>query len=214
MNDLKQSFFFPQDTTEIWLPVRGYEGLYLVSDRGQVKYAVTRGGRSGGGGRCKAGTLKRLSETKDGYLYTSLTDAYGNEKKIYLHRIVLESFMPCDGMENLDVNHVNGQKNDCCLSNLEWLTHRDNIMHARTVLKAWDRYKYYRLRVTSEQHADIEAILAVTNESYAELIHRLVSQEAQRLQCSYRGDSAGDRKQKRVAGKPLAVKRPVTLPLF
>lgn len=50
-------------------------------------------------------------------------------KKIYLHRIVADSFFEGDHSE-LDVNHIDGDKTNNCVGNLEWCTRKENIRHA------------------------------------------------------------------------------------
>ena len=53
----------------------------------------------------------------------------GRRKMKYLHRLVAETFIP--NPENLpEVNHKDGNKSNNCVDNLEWVTHRDNQIHA------------------------------------------------------------------------------------
>ena len=54
----------------------------------------------------------------------------GKEKKIFIHRLVLMTFNPVDGMEKLQVNHIDGDKSNNNLSNLEWCTQSENQKHA------------------------------------------------------------------------------------
>lgn len=183
MSNHTQQHLFPQATVETWRPVRNYENLYHVSDQGRVRYAKTRGGR--GGTQYQTGALKKLSVGKYGYIYTSLTDENGDEKKFFIHRLVMEAFAPCEGMDDLDVNHEDGDKSNCRLSNLSWMTHRDNIMHARNVLRAWGYRKNYRLSLDEVRHKALEAILQTTEETYEAFVQRLIAQEASRLNLSF-----------------------------
>ncbi len=51
-------------------------------------------------------------------------------KSVLVHRAVMETFNPVEGMENLQVNHIDGDKSNNCLSNLEWVDRSENMRHA------------------------------------------------------------------------------------
>lgn len=79
----------------------------------------------------KTGKLKKLSPilTHYGYYDVGLTNSSGT-KKICIHRLVAESFI--DNSLNLpQVNHIDGNKLNNHVSNLEWCTAKDNLKHAR-----------------------------------------------------------------------------------
>ena len=102
--------------------VRNVKGsdIYLIGDNGTTyrKY--------------KSSTLKEPkvltpSVTKDGYLFVRL-QIDGKPKGSFVHRLVAEAFL--DNPDNLPcVNHINEDKTNNCVENLEWCTHKDN-MHA------------------------------------------------------------------------------------
>lgn len=52
------------------------------------------------------------------------------DKSVLVHRAVMETFNPVEGMENLQVNHIDGDKSNNCLSNLEWAERSENMRHA------------------------------------------------------------------------------------
>lgn len=77
--------------------------------------------------------LKRnISEytDKDGYKKVRLSNGDGSRKVFSVHRLILETFQPNPNSKNLQVNHIDGNKTNNCISNLEWVTCKQNINHA------------------------------------------------------------------------------------
>jgi hypothetical protein len=107
------------DATESWLQIPGFEGIYAVSDLGNVM-SMNYGNR--GFQRLLVPVLKR------GYPCVWLSK--NKHQKIYsVHRLVMLAFVgPCPiGRE---VNHISGIKSDGRLLNLEYVTHSENKLHA------------------------------------------------------------------------------------
>lgn len=102
-----------QKETEVWKVIPGYEN-YQVSNLGRVK-----------------GPLKILTPNlrKSGYVYMNLTVGGKNISKV-LHRLVLLSFV---GPSNLDVDHINGDKEDNRLCNLRYISARENNLAKNNV---------------------------------------------------------------------------------
>ena len=77
----------------------------------------------------KAPILNKKNITH-GYRVTSGLDDNGNLKRISRHRMLLSIFKPTENMDKLFVNHINGIPGDDRLDNLEWVTPRENLIHA------------------------------------------------------------------------------------
>ena len=77
-------------------------------------------------------TQKFLSEQydKNGYVKVQMRSTDNKSHRYSVHRLVLENFKPVSGMNNLQVNHKDGNKLNNCLDNLEWTTCKENIHHA------------------------------------------------------------------------------------
>ena len=104
---------------EIWKDVKGYEGFYKVSNLGRVK-SIARNGTAGG--------LMSLNINRSGYIYVGLRKS--NVQKYQLvHRLVGLAFIPLvDGKEM--INHIDGNKSNNNLKNLEWVNNSENRKHA------------------------------------------------------------------------------------
>lgn len=76
--------------------------------------------------------LKRLISEytdKDGYKKVRLSNGDGSRKVFSVHRLILETFCPNPNSENLQVNHIDGNKANNNVSNLEWVTCKENVRH-------------------------------------------------------------------------------------
>lgn len=115
---------------EIWKPVAGYEGLYEVSSEGNVRSLKSGRWRN----RRKILTPRKID---NGYHLVALCKD-GAGKQMYVHRLVAQAFIP--NPNNLEtVNHKDEVKTNNNVSNLEWMTQKDNInygSHNRRVAEA------------------------------------------------------------------------------
>lgn len=99
---------------EQWKVVKGFEN-YLVSSLGNVKNIN--------------GKLKKIVyDSKNNYGYVELWKN-NKGKKFRIHRLVAETFIP-NTLGKEQVNHIDGDKKNNCVSNLEWVTPKENIRHA------------------------------------------------------------------------------------
>lgn len=102
-----------------WRDVPGYEGLYQVSDTGLVLSLP----REGSDGR-----ILRPDITRDGYAQVRLCKN-GLKHRWLVHRLVALAFLPNPALK-AEVNHIDGDKLNNALSNLEWSTRSENQQHA------------------------------------------------------------------------------------
>lgn len=108
---------------EQWKDIPGYEGLYQISNFGRVKSFYFKNPRI-----LKPHNVKGYSNV----------ELYKNQKKrqFYIHRLVMENFCPVENMNVLDVNHKDENKSNNHISNLEWMTHKDNLNYGSRTEKA------------------------------------------------------------------------------
>lgn len=102
--------------SESWLPVIGYEENYEVSSLGRVR-------------RIKSGKIIKAFPNWSGYLRTGLYKDKHTRVNETIHRLVAKSFLP--NPDNLpQVNHMDRDKSNNSIDNLEWCTQSHNISHA------------------------------------------------------------------------------------
>lgn len=108
---------------EIWKDIKNYEGLYQISNLGNIKALPKIRGR--------ALVKEKILKPKIGQRgYKQIVLSKNNVKKgACIHRLVAIAFIP--NTENKPfINHKDGNKINNCVSNLEWCTCRENTMHA------------------------------------------------------------------------------------
>lgn len=99
---------------EVWKNIPNYEGLYQASNFGRIKRTKTN---------------KILNpQIHKGYCEVNLSKN-GIVKHYRVHILIALAFLP--NLENKqEVNHIDGNKQNNCVSNLEWATHKENMSHA------------------------------------------------------------------------------------
>jgi len=124
-----------EEVAEEWRAVVGYEGIYEVSNFGEIR-SIDRVRPHGNERTTRFLKGRRISYwiNCNGYKMVALS-RYGIVKKISVHSLVCSAFhIPFDGAI---VNHLNGNKLDNNALNLEWTTYGENNAHAyRTGLKS------------------------------------------------------------------------------
>lgn len=115
---------------EIWKDVVGYEGVYLVSNYGNIKRIGAHGNQS----KEEMGSQKILKHAiKDNKYHFVALCKNGKVSQKYVHRLVALSFIP-NPLEKKTVNHKDGDRNNNHVDNLEWATYSENNIHSINVL--------------------------------------------------------------------------------
>lgn len=138
-----------------WKPVVGYEGLYEVSNYGQVKNVKTQ--------------KVLMPRNSTSYSLVALFDK-GKRKDVKVHRLVAKSFLP--NPENKpQVNHKDGNKVNNHLSNLEWCTNSENQKHAyKTGLRIVTDYQKEIIKISVSKAHSKPVIDMQTGIKYSSLI--------------------------------------------
>lgn len=123
---------------EIWRDIPGYEGLYQVSSQGRIM-------------NIKSGRI--LKGSTNG-IYRTILVGGRNYKRYYVHRLVALTFIPIPDeykdfeIDELEVDHVNGDVNNNSVSNLRWCTrnencnydlHKNNLSKSLKGKNAWNK---------------------------------------------------------------------------
>jgi hypothetical protein len=140
---------------EIWRPVVGYEGFYEVSNLGNVRSID----RVDSQGQMRHGRVRKLLLNKVGYLYVGISV---NNKKANLnvHRLVAKAFIP-NPDNKPQVNHIDGNKTNNVVSNLEWATISENTLHA------------YKTKLIKNCKGEASALAKLTKRQVVDIYKRL-----------------------------------------
>lgn len=112
---------------EIWKDIEGFEGCYQVSNLGRVRSLDHKTERLNRGRKqvitFKGKVLTPRKHTS-GYLNIGI-----KRKNYYIHRLVAAAFIKKKEHQD-SVNHIDGDKTNNSVENLEWCTHQENLNHA------------------------------------------------------------------------------------
>lgn len=113
---------------EIWLPIKGYESFYHISNLGKVKALAKTVSIGLGRQQSYAEKIKPASVASNGYLMVGF-QVDRKKKTITIHRLVALHFVPNPHNHKI-INHKDGNKLNCAADNLEWGTYSHNAKHA------------------------------------------------------------------------------------
>ena len=104
--------------SETWSPIDFLQGKYEVSTLGRIRNSITK-------------FVRKTTPSKRGYPVFSCT-LNGKFMLVNVHKCVAQAFIP-NPKNKPQVNHIDGDKTNNCVSNLEWATSKENTAHARNV---------------------------------------------------------------------------------
>lgn len=109
---------------EEWRKVPNTIGYY-ISNIGRLKI------EEGTNKKYPKGIIKdTFYKDKDGYYKVTYRLISGKSKGKHIHRLVAEAFIPNCDEERTCVNHIDNDRNNNCVSNLEWVTPKENVYHS------------------------------------------------------------------------------------
>lgn len=121
------------DMVEKWADMVGWEGVYMVSNFGNVKSLTRRVRAKYGKTRVIKERLMKLYINKLGYVLISL-NGNGDTEVCTIHRAIAKAFIP-NPYNKPEINHKNGIRHDNRVENLEWATGSENVKHSFDILK-------------------------------------------------------------------------------
>lgn len=168
---MRLEFFMPMipPTADAeWRMIPGFGDKYLVSSAGMVKNG-------------KTGQVLKPILKNDGYLAVHLSHK-NKAQMVFIHRLVAEAFIP--NPQNLPVvNHIDGNKANPSVENLEWVSFSENSNHAyRTGLShVSDKCKMAVSKVAAENGRKTTSLLVVQLDNDNKIIQKYPSiREAER----------------------------------
>ncbi len=148
---------------ELWKDVPGYEGCYKVSNKGKVKSLSRKFSRGD--------KIMLNQKNKQGYEFVGLSNANGC-KCVKVHRLVALCFINNRNYKP-EVNHIDGNKSNNCVSNLEWSTVSENRQHAYDTglnnPESFSGEKNGRSKINKEDVLLIRKMKSETKITYTEL---------------------------------------------
>ena len=167
---------------EVWKEIDGYEGLYAISNLGNIKCLEHKcPGRYKNSMRTvKEHDMKSVLNKKNGYYYVTLSK-FDRGKTFAVHKLVAKTFVD-NPFDYVIVNHKDENKQNNCADNLEWCTSLYNNTY-NNVHKKRKHYVHQRdydtdllIKKSDELNAAIKEYIKKYPDVTDEMIQELLSQ--------------------------------------
>lgn len=145
--------------SEVWKDVVGFEGLYQVSNKGNI-YSVER--RDSRGYRC-GGRMLTPAYNSRGYLNVNLSKN-GKSKTKKVHRLVAETFIP-NPKGFLEINHKDENKSNNRVENLEWCTREYNNTYGTRIERTVQK-QLKKVRAVNNETGEVVTFNSVKEAGY------------------------------------------------
>lgn len=134
-----------------WKPLAGYEGIYEISNTGEVKALARTAFNGVAMANFKEKLLKPVLLNIGYYEVTLYKDK--NPTRAYVHRLVAQSFIP-ERAGATTVNHIDGNRLNNKVDNLEWVIQAENIRHAVSLGRMSARHNPKMVKKISGEQVD------------------------------------------------------------
>jgi len=152
------------DQQEEWRVIQEFPN-YSVSDQGRVKRVISNGNNA------KVGHILKPKKSRKGYCSVDLYQR-GLKKTVKIHRIVLNAFTGSCPFGH-EANHIDSDRSNNSLLNLEWITHPENVIHAYTYGHKVSQKgeKHGRAKLSNQDIFKIRSLLEYQALTQAEIAH-------------------------------------------
>lgn len=131
----------------MWKDIPGYETLYQINERGDVKSIQRHIENGSKHGMLLPERILAQSIAHNGYCYVTLRKN-NTSKHHYVHRLVASAFLQGTGAT---VNHIDGNKHNNCVENLEYVSYSQNNQHAYDLGLHGKGEQHYKSKLTRHQ---------------------------------------------------------------
>lgn len=155
---------------EIWKEIPGFNQYYQVSNIGRIKTMFRMVNGKNGALRPRPEKIMKPKLTMFGYRTISLFNPSKKKVDIFVHRLVAQAFIP-NPENKTQVNHIDGNKQNNHVDNLEWNTASENTIHAHknNLVKVRRGEGVHGAKLTEDKIKEIREMYAKGGISYVKM---------------------------------------------